>query len=88
MYIYIYVYIHTPLCNIPIIYNIIHMQHDLTLHVRTIHTIGNTQQNRHTRKNKLGDNDCFYYHSWRNNVVIAFGTLSSCTCPMRACKSV
>ena len=21
--------------------------------------------------------DCFYYHSWRNNVVIAFGTLSS-----------
>jgi len=20
---------------------------------------------------------CFYYHSWRNNVVIAFGTLSS-----------
>jgi len=24
-----------------------------------------------------GDDDCFYYHSWRNNVVIAFGTLSS-----------
>ena len=23
------------------------------------------------------DYDCFYYHSWRNNVVIAFGTLSS-----------
>jgi len=23
------------------------------------------------------DNDCFYYHSWRNNIVIAFGTLSS-----------
>jgi len=23
------------------------------------------------------DNHCFYYHSWRNNVVIAFGTLSS-----------
>ena len=23
------------------------------------------------------DDDCFYYHSWRNNVVIAFGTLSS-----------
>jgi len=22
------------------------------------------------------DDDCFYYHSWRNNVVIAFGTLS------------
>jgi len=24
-----------------------------------------------------GDDDCFYDHSWRNNVVIAFGTLSS-----------
>ena len=23
------------------------------------------------------DDDCFYYHSWRHNVVIAFGTLSS-----------
>ena len=23
------------------------------------------------------DDDCFYYHSWGNNVVIAFGTLSS-----------
>ena len=23
------------------------------------------------------DDDCFYYHSWRNNVLIAFGTLSS-----------
>ena len=23
------------------------------------------------------DDDCFYYHSWRNDVVIAFGTLSS-----------
>jgi len=23
------------------------------------------------------DDDCFYYHSWINNVVIAFGTLSS-----------
>ena len=23
------------------------------------------------------DDACFYYHSWRNNVVIAFGTLSS-----------
>ena len=22
------------------------------------------------------DDDCFYNHSWRNNVVIAFGTLS------------
>jgi len=25
----------------------------------------------------IHDDDCFYYHSWRNNVVIAFGTLSS-----------
>jgi len=23
------------------------------------------------------DDDCFYYHSWRNNVVTAFGALSS-----------
>jgi len=23
------------------------------------------------------DDDCFYYHSWRNNVAIAFGTLLS-----------
>jgi len=26
------------------------------------------------------DDDCFYYHSWRNDVVIAFGTLSSFCC--------
>jgi len=26
--------------------------------------------------NKCPDDDCFYYHSWRNNVVIAFGALS------------
>jgi len=25
------------------------------------------------------DDDCFYYLSWRNNAVIAFGTLSSFT---------
>jgi len=25
----------------------------------------------------LDDDDSFYYHSWRNNVVIAFETLSS-----------
>jgi len=25
----------------------------------------------------IDDNNCFYYHSWRNNVVIAFGTLLS-----------
>jgi len=23
------------------------------------------------------DDDCFYYHSWRNNLVVEFGTLSS-----------
>jgi len=29
-------------------------------------------------RNKLShDDDCFYYHSCRNNVEIAFGTLSS-----------
>ena len=31
------------------------------------------------------DDDCFYYHSWRNNVVIAFGTLSSCVYPLLLC---
>ena len=25
----------------------------------------------------IDDDDCFYYHSWRNNVVILFGTPSS-----------
>jgi len=25
----------------------------------------------------INDDDCFYYHAWRNNVLIAFGTLSS-----------
>jgi len=29
------------------------------------------------RERLYNDDDCFYYHSWRNNVVIAFGTLSS-----------
>ena len=29
------------------------------------------------RASTFNDDDCFYYHSWRNNVVIAFGTLSS-----------
>jgi len=28
------------------------------------------------------DDDCFYYHSWRNNVVIAFGTLSPLHCTL------
>ena len=28
-------------------------------------------------RSRCDDDDCFYYHSWRNNVVIAFGTLSS-----------
>jgi len=28
-------------------------------------------------QSKFNFGDCFYYHSWRNNVVIAFGTLSS-----------
>ena len=29
------------------------------------------------KKSRDDDDDGFYYHSWRNNVVIAFGTLSS-----------
>jgi len=29
------------------------------------------------RHSTFDDDDCFYYHSWRNNVVIASGTLSS-----------
>ena len=29
------------------------------------------------KQHYFDDDDCFYYHSWRNNVVIAFGTLSS-----------
>ena len=28
-------------------------------------------------RHSLHDDDCFYYHSWRNNVPIAFATLSS-----------
>ena len=28
-------------------------------------------------RTRRDDDDCFYYHSWRNNVIIAFGTLSS-----------
>jgi len=38
------------------------------------------QNNNHKQNIKIiliDDDDCFYYHSWRNNVVIAFGTLSS-----------
>ena len=31
-----------------------------------------------THEDGGNDDDCFYYHSWRNNAVIAFGTLSSC----------
>ena len=30
-----------------------------------------------TASNTYDDDDCFYYHSWRNNVVFAFRTLSS-----------
>ena len=33
------------------------------------------------------DDDCFYYHSWRNNVVIAFGTLSSLCVFMQVSRS-
>ena len=36
-------------------------------------------RNRQTERQRKGmyDDDCFYYHSWRNYVVIVFGTLSS-----------
>jgi len=33
------------------------------------------------------DDDCFYYHSWRNNVVIAYGTLSSWTQVFHMCDT-
>jgi len=29
------------------------------------------------QEGNLLDDDCFHYHSWKNNTVIAFGTLSS-----------
>jgi len=46
-------------------------------------TVADLKSNIKTNKNTYAyihihdDDDCFYYHSWRNNVVIAFGTLSS-----------
>jgi len=38
--------------------------------------IGPVEQSSHG-KSLADDDDRFYYHSWRNNVVIAVGTLSS-----------
>ena len=32
---------------------------------------------RKINKKSTDDDECFYHYSWRNNVVIAFGTLSS-----------
>jgi len=49
IHIYINIYIHTQLYNMPTIFNVVFMRHEHTLHVRTIHSIGDTQQNRHTR---------------------------------------
>ena len=50
------------------------------LHTET-HMRTYTKVQSKTKQNKknvyLTDDDCFYYHSWRNNIVIAFGTLSS-----------
>jgi len=47
--------------------------------VSTNHAALATQVERQIEKKAYtNDNvDCFCYHSWRNNVVIAFGTLSS-----------
>ena len=46
------------------------MRHDSTEHNHIIDI-------RYREKLFRHDDDCCYYHSWRNNVVIAFGTLSS-----------
>ena len=40
-------------------------------------TLATTSEKYQSTYMTFNDDDCFYYHSWRNNVVIAFGTLSS-----------
>ena len=74
MYIYKYVYIYAY-TYINIYINVDYIQiciwnskKRLLLGPRT-----NSQEQPTARPNE--DDDCFYYHSWRNNVVIAFGTL-------------
>jgi len=64
MYI-LYVYMYLSLCTYIYKYTYMYMY----MYVHIIHT--------HMYIDACIDNDCFYYHSWRNNVVIAFGTLSS-----------
>jgi len=41
----------------------------------------------HTWRQRRNDDDCCYYHSWRNNVVLAFGTLSSPGNPGGMCQA-
>jgi len=50
------------------------VQATITLQLTLYNTCANSSACRTTR---YYDDDCFYCHSWRNNVVIAFGTLQS-----------
>jgi len=47
------------------------------IHVANSHVNRAEDGRRSDCRHSADDDDCFYYHSWRNNVVIAFGTLSS-----------
>jgi len=49
----------------------------LTSHPSLAHSVSGAVKMRAEGTHLRNDDDCFYYHSWRNNVVIAFGTLSS-----------
>jgi len=40
------------------------------------HELNKTKKIIKTRMIIVDDDDCFYYHSWRNNVEIVFGSLS------------
>ena len=42
----------------------------MVAHLVGVHTL-------HVNTVIILDDDCYYYHSWRNNVVTAFGTLVS-----------
>ena len=50
-----------------------HKQHTHTRTCLDTHT--HEPQNTLKKVGQDNDDDCFYYHSWRNNVVIAFGTI-------------
>jgi len=49
------------------------------MYVRAYLAISCVSDNANVRQiqSNMNDDDCFYCDSWRNNVVIAFGTLSS-----------